>query len=161
MNIKIKIVLSSFIIYLCTSAANSADYKSADFLLNKIPKLQVRIGDNATGGCWTSMSAAQSNLRDKLELLGVAIVETSPYRALVEVKSSRLNDRVVFRRRIPGGCFGSARIMIYKKEEPIDENTPIDILLMMDTTFKGYENANNLVFSMIDELIASLKSKGN
>ena len=161
MNINMNIVISAFVISWYANTANPADYKSADFSLNNIPKLQVRIGDNATGGCWTSMSAAQTNLRDKLELLGVAIAETSPYRALVEVRSSRLNDRIVFRRRIPGGCFGSARIMIYKKEEPIDENTPIDVLLIMDTTFKGYDNANNLVFSMIDELIASLKSKGN
>lgn len=140
-----------------TSTAWSLDYTSKDFDISKIPEIEVRVADNAKNGCWTSIGSARSNMRDKLELLGVAISEATPYRALIEVNSSRTNDRIVFRRRVPGGCFGSARIIIYKKDAPISDNTPINILLMMDQSFTGYANANNLVFQMIDKIIEDVK----
>lgn len=151
------LVLISLVAISITSPARSVDYKSEEFSLSKIPELEVRVNDNARNGCWTGISSARSNLRDKLELLGVQISENSPYRVLLEVKSSRTNDRIVFRRRIPGGCFGSARIIFYKKDQPVEENMPINILLMTDQTFTGYDNANNLVYSMIDNFIGDLK----
>lgn len=141
------------------SGAYGFDYRSEGFSIDDVSQIEVRIWDDASEGCWTSIRSSKAYLGDKLDLTGVSVVEESAYRAMIQVKSSRTPARFLgrFGGWREGICFGSVAIYLYKKELPLDKNNPMNIYISTDTTFTGYPNANELVFEMIDKFISDIK----
>lgn len=133
-------------------------FRVPSFSPETVPAIEVRTSDNAVGGCWTNAAQTKVTLSSKLESSGFRVSEESEYKAIVSVTSNRTKSR-----RLPclvkgpncgkvirGQCFGNIELIIYKSTN-IDDMDALKIFYMNETTFIGYEDANGIVKSFIDQ----------
>ena len=137
--------------------AHGFDFRSDSYKLDDTSEISIRVWDNASEGCWTSIRSSKAYLGDKFDAVGIDVVEDSTDRVLIDVNSSRTKSTYLFGRWREGSCFGSVRIALYRKEAPLDSNQPLNILVSRDATFTGHPNANELVFEMIDAFMQDVR----
>lgn len=149
--------LYSLLICMIPAYAYGFDFRSDKFELDDISEISIRVWDNASEGCWTSIRSSKAYLGDKFDAVGIDVVEEAADRVLIDVNSSRTQSTYLLGRWREGSCFGSVRIALYKKEPPLDSNQPLNIFVSRDATFTGHPNANEVVFQMLDSFMQDVR----
>lgn len=155
--------LALFLNILVFDTALADAFKSDNFKKLKSTPIEVRVLDNASGGCWTNMESVAQIARSKLEDLGYNVVTSSPYKFLINVSASRLETRSIptltyrnapsGRRTIKGKCFGSAEVAAYTIDEANIRGT-LTLFGSNQTIFTGFDNANQLTLDFVQKSMA-------
>ena len=105
-------VIAILLLFLVLANSTFANLIDKSFRLQKDTNaMAVKIFDNATGGCWTNLLESKKYAEDKLQILGVNLVDDPEFVPLATKKTYRFKISVLARRS-GGWCEGSVIISI-------------------------------------------------
>ena len=125
-------------------------YVSSTLNPERFGDVQVLLGDNATGGCWTNLGEAKTYVEDQLRRLGYAVVtEETLGTFAISVASARMNN---------GLCYGNIHLQMYRPEIGRDLFGFLEVAAL-SYTFVNHSNANIGVLDKIKLLIDEMEMK--
>ena len=105
-------VIAILLLFLVLANSTFANFIDKRFRFQKDTNaMAVKILDDATGGCWTNLLESKKYAEDKLQLLGVNLVDDQDFVPLAIKKTYRFKI-FVHARRSGGWCEGNVFISI-------------------------------------------------